>query len=96
MAVVYVGEVGVPIRLSTGLQLDVGDTHSIVAKKPSGATVEWSATIVDSTDAQYITQDGDLDERGMWVMQYKKVSGSTIRYGKVATLKVRDLFERGI
>ena len=73
----HVGDVGTAIVLVVeegGVPADIAAATAleIHAEKPSGATVKWTAAL-DGGGAdgrlRYVTQPGDLDEAGYWLLQ---------------------------
>lgn len=78
MQTMSVGDVGTEIRLTvtdqddTVVSLAAATVLEIHAQKPSGSTVEWTATLYGSGadgKIKYVTKTGDIDERGTWKIQ---------------------------
>lgn len=92
-AVAFVGEVGLPIRLDTAT--DIGDAtgFKVLAQKPGGTVVEWTAGLdpADTTDQTilYTTIAGDLSVAGLWTLQGKVTTATAVRYTEKVTLEVQ-------
>jgi len=76
MSKIYVGRVGVIIRLNAnpqdlpGLDIASANTLKILVKKPDGILKEWAASRYLETDKiQYTTKAGDLDLKGWYKVQ---------------------------
>ena len=72
----YVGTTGTEILLNTGSDISGATVTEMLVKKPSGATVTWTATILtgdpdlpDNVYLKYVVQAGDWDEEGEWEIQ---------------------------
>ena len=67
---IYKGQIGKPIDLVGTQDLTVFASVYIRYRKPSGATGQWQATVVDTYTARYVTVSAeDVDEHGKWVCQ---------------------------
>ena len=96
MASVYVGTVGLRIRVTFCIDISGAGTAKIRAEKPDETVVEWTATIEDAVAGVvfYDTQTGDLDQVGTWKINgIWDPTGDSVFYGKTACLLVRDLGE---
>ncbi len=99
MSKIYVGDVGKVIRLDTdpeglGIELATASTLKILVKKPDGTLDEWDATqYSDTTQIQYITQDGDLDIKGTYKFQAYIAWGTSEHKGETASVKVYEAFK---
>ena len=88
MTQLFVGDTGTQIILDCVVDISTATLMNIVAKKPNGVTVTWTATLNGTTAVQYITQATDIDTPGMWRMQaYVEMPGWNGR-GAVATINV--------
>ncbi len=68
MGKIYVHQTALSVKLTVGVDI-TGATPVVKYRKPSGATGEWSATIVDAANGviKYnIQNEGDIDETGTW------------------------------
>jgi hypothetical protein len=99
MAKVYVGDIGTEIRLDTNptnlpeIDIATATTLSILVQKPSGAEEEWVAVRFEDTNRIYhYTEDGDLDEAGIYKLQaFVAWADPTSEHrGETVPLKVYD------
>jgi len=96
MASVYVGTVGLRIRVTFCINISNPGAARIRAEKPDETVIEWTATIEDSVAGivYYDTQIDDLDQVGTWKINgIWDPTGDAIFYGKTACLVVRALGE---
>jgi len=70
----FVGDMGIKLRLYTGIDITGNYTLSIEYKKPDGVTGSWSAEEESTYYCTYILQSGDLDTAGEWEIQTYIVS----------------------
>jgi hypothetical protein len=74
------------------VDISTATTKQIILQKPDETTLTCNCSFyTDGTDGiiQYITQDGDLDQAGIWLLQtYIVMSGDEFRSG-VISFKVR-------
>ncbi len=89
----YKGDVGTEILLDTSSDLTDATNTKIRCKKPDGTTVEWAATIKETTKLSYITAAGDLDQAGMYRVQASLTLGSWSGLGETASFKILETFE---
>ena len=67
---IYKGDVGAIIRLTSSFDLSGATMARIYYTKPSGETGYWTATVYGTTAIQYTTtSEDDLDEAGQWNFQ---------------------------
>lgn len=83
-----VGDFGTSLNFS----VSSGDLTGLVSatiryRKPSGDTGEWVAAVSGST-VSYVTQEGDIDEDGVWYLQVFYDFGSVQRVTKVTSITV--------
>ena len=69
MSKVFVGDVGTVIILDTKVNITTATVRKILAEKPSGQSVEWTASLEGTTAIKYTIQAGDLDQEGIWMIQ---------------------------
>jgi len=93
MTKVYVGEVGLKIKVNTGVDLTNATSTLILVEKPDGTKVDWTATIEDASNGiiYYETQSGDLNQSGIYYIQAKVTfsDGDTL-FGERAELIVYE------
>jgi hypothetical protein len=85
---VYAGDVGTKIRLDSGSNISAATTLKIKYKKPDGSTGEWTAVLEGTTQAYYITQVNDLDQRGKWELQLFVVLPTWTGHGETCELQI--------
>ncbi len=90
---VYVGAVGIDITLDAEIDISTATTHEIRYKKPDGTKGAWTATIVDDTTLQYITESGDLDYEGEWKLQIYVVLPALTGRGATVIMHVYEDFD---
>lgn len=81
--------------IGTVIEIDIGEdvsrfTQAIAkVKKPDGTTTEWTLVQGDTNQLlQYTTQEGDLDQAGLWSVQtYVELPGGKW-HGKVDRFRV--------
>lgn len=90
MSDVFVGDVGTEILLDTGVDISAATVAKIKVKKPTGAALDWTATISGTRSVRYVIQTGDLDVAGRWKLQaYVEMPGWKGR-GDWVCLQVAD------
>lgn len=87
---VYVGDIGVKLRLYVNTDVSSGYNLYIKYEKPSGDTGTWSANAEDTYYCTYVTQSGTLDEAGEWKLQayITAAEGSNAVHGDITKLFV--------
>jgi hypothetical protein len=80
-----VGGVGIPLRATiidpaTCAPLDISSATTLEfwTRKPDATVATWTASFVtDGTDGriEYITQSGDLDTAGTWILEARIAGG---------------------
>lgn len=101
MSRVYVGAVGLRVRVQTTLDLvdETPTTCKIKVKKPSGAEVDWTATVEAPASGGVIYFDtvaGSLDEVGSYRLQAlvrRSSDAADLPLGETATLEVHQAFQ---
>lgn len=82
MAKVYVGAVGVVVKVDTQRNLSDVVNAKIMVRKPNGDIVEWPASI-EGSYLVYVTKDGDLDVDGFYKIQaYIETTDGKKEYGE--------------
>lgn len=89
----YSGEIGTEILLDTGSDLTGASDTKIKCKKPDGTTVEWVATIKETTKLSYITAAGDFNQTGRYRVQASLTLAGWSGLGETASFKVLETFE---
>lgn len=85
-----IGDWGTEIVLDTKEDISTATEYQIVGTKPDGTTVEWDAVIEDTTKVLYVTEEGDIDLAGTWVLRSRVVSPAGHWTGNRAKVKVVD------
>ena len=68
MTTMFVGDVGTEIILDCGVDITTTTVRNIIARKPDGTKVVWTAAVEGTTAIKYIAQTGDL-MAGKWAFQ---------------------------
>ncbi len=96
MSKIFKDDIGTKIELdidpygTAGVQDGDITSAKILVTKPSGAEVEWSAT-VDGKVVYHLTEAGDLDQEGDYVVQaYVELSSGWKGRGEKSTMSVYD------
>jgi len=95
MGKIYKNDVGVIIKIDTGIDLSECGSVKMLVRTPT-ADVEWNATLVAGASSQieYTTKEGDLSEAGDYLIQSYVIMGdNSVHRGETATLTVYDYFE---
>jgi len=88
---VFVGDYGVIIRVSTGIDLTSSTVHKFKIYKPNGIKIDWIATIELPAIAgvlTYTTIANDLDVKGEYKLQAEVTFPTGNFLGEVAVFKV--------
>jgi hypothetical protein len=92
----YTNEIGVVIRLNTGIDLTGATNPIIKVLRPDGSSVTWTATIVSINSSnsyvQYTTQSGDLNLPGLYRVQPFVNFSNWIGPGETASFEVYSPF----
>lgn len=81
----YAESFGVRINVTTEMDLTGYSTLELLVKKPNGTTVAWDLTVVSLTEGTcyYTTTDGDLDLKGVYLVQAHMITGDSEYYGDI-------------
>jgi hypothetical protein len=85
---VFVGDIGVQLKLNAGIDISNYTTLQIRYRKPTGVVGSWTATVSGTNYAIYDTLAGDLDVSGVWIVQIYIITSAYTAYGKKAQLFV--------
>jgi hypothetical protein len=87
---IFVGDIGIKLRLYVNTDVTSGYNLYIKYKTPSGSTGTWSAVAENTYYCTYIVQSGDIDEAGEWELQayITAVTGSNAVHGDKTKLYV--------
>lgn len=88
---IYVGDTGTAIELDTEADL-TGAAVAILAQKPDGTSVEWTA-VPTGAIVRYLTLADDLDQAGTWKLQAEVSTGAGKWLGATVKLKVYEEFK---
>jgi len=94
---IYKDTVGFNLYLETGIDLSGATNIELHIKKPDGSREEWSgATIYGTSQLNYVTQTGNLDQSGWYIAYPKLTLGDFTGYGNPDRFEVLDVldFER--
>jgi hypothetical protein len=78
---IYAGTVGLNINVDMKTTISAASAYSFEVKKPGGTTETWIPTIETSTKFRYITESGDIDEIGTYVIQPHLTLGAWTGHG---------------
>jgi hypothetical protein len=90
---VYVNDTGTKIRLNAASDISTQTVLKIDWKKPDNTEGSWDATLEGTTYACYITEDGDLDQAGIWKLQIYVEMPAWKGHGETVSMKVYEEFE---
>ena len=62
-------DIGTVFVLDTHVPLVGGSSYIIRVKKPDNTTVDWTASVTETTKLYYATVANDLDQRGKYYFQ---------------------------
>ena len=91
---IQLGDIGTAIRVLLAGGVDTGSitSSSIRYRKPTGATGQWTGTIVDGA-IEYTTVADDIDEAGVWYLQGFYDIGSWSGGTEVISITVEESIE---
>lgn len=87
---VFVGDIGTEIVLDCGQTITGATKLEIVARRPDGTNVTWTASADTTTAIKYATQANDLNQAGDWKLQAYIETASWKGRGAIVTLTVSD------
>ncbi len=93
---IYLGDYGVIVEVSTGIDLTLATSYELSITKANGRKVSWSPTpVVPLTGGliSYTTISGDLDVAGDYKLQAKVRFVSGYFIGETAVFHVYNLWE---
>ena len=93
MGKIYENDYGTVIDLDVGEDVSAATTFRIYYTKPSGTTGYWTASLQGTNKLRYTTQNGDLNEDGVWSLQARVSNGSSVWHGETVKLRVYALYE---
>lgn len=90
MAKIYQGDIGILVTVATGITLTGATPTLLNVKKPSGTTVQWTATIdpINAQQLNYTTLSGDLNEAGEYFIQPNITLGSQVLLGETVRVTI--------
>jgi hypothetical protein len=90
---IYVGEVGTIIDVDMGVDISLASAYELRVRKPDGTEVIWAPAILSGGQTlEYITETGDLDIAGDWIIQPWLEIGTWIGYGDPVNLVVYSIY----
>lgn len=93
MGKIYTTDYGTAIELDVGEDISDATTKQIKAKKSTGATVTWTATLVGTSVLRYVVQNGDLSVSGVWSLQARVVTPDGTWLGETVKMRVYAAYE---
>jgi len=91
MGKTYVGDIGTEINIDLCEDISAATDYKFDVIKPDGTTVEWAAEIDGTTKLRYLTEDGDLDIKGVYKIYPYVVLANWSGHGEPVTLPVYSL-----
>lgn len=89
----FKGDIGLEIIVETDFDLTGATVTDLKIKKPNGTIVTWDADIYDETKLRYVTEDGDLDQYGIYEGMARVAVGTWSGSGDIFEFKVRDTLD---
>lgn len=89
MARIYEGAVGVEILINMNMDISEATVHSMLVLK-DGTETTWSATVYQSNYLRYVTEDGDLDDTGTYIIHPNITLGGFSGLGDPVSFKVYE------
>ena len=90
----YIGSIGIPLNIETGVDLTLAVEVVIEVEKPSKKKYSWEASLYQTTNVRKILLEGDLDEVGIYYLQAKvKMLDGSVKYGATTAMKVYDSYK---
>lgn len=91
---IYVGDIGLKIRLDSQADLSGAAVQKILYRKPGDLTeYEWSATIEENRYVCYTVVEDDLDTAGEWLLQAYVETSTWEGRGETVRMTVYDIFK---
>ena len=88
---IYVGEYGRLLRFDTSPDnISTSENYTIRVQKPDDTLVEWTPVIEDSTHYTYLTQEGDIDQSGIWDIQLYLTLAPWTGFGEKINMRVHE------
>lgn len=92
MGRVFRGDIGVELRVDTGIDLSGATVTIIRVKKPNKQSVDWTPS-VSGTVLVYTTVAGDLDQKGVYnIISYVEFGSTSKHSGEVAEWEIFEPF----
>ena len=86
----HVGDVGAIIRLTSSTTISSITSPLVKYRKPSGTAGSWTGVLNGTTNLQYTTSAGDIDEKGVWTFQGHGTIGAFTGSSSKITLEVEE------
>ena len=88
---VFVGTIGIKVKVSTGVDLSGTPDVKLIISKPDGRKTEWSVSVEAPAEAGIVSKilsSTDLNVEGLWKVQVKVIKGEQTLYGDIASFMV--------
>jgi len=92
MAKIYTGATGVEIVVDMGEDMTGATGTVLQVRMPDGTEARWQASVSGTRSLRYVTQPGDLDQDGRYLIQPHLAIGGFSGPGEPFTLAVHELF----
>jgi hypothetical protein len=93
MSKMYVGDIGTIIILDVGITVASATSYSFKVIKPSGVIQDWTCTVNSTTSFKYATQNGSLNESGIYHIQAYATYPDWNGRSDTISFEVYDLFD---
>lgn len=90
---VYAGDTGTRITLGCGTNISTASALEIMARKPDGTAVTWTATLSGADSLYFDTLANTLDQAGDWALQARVTIGSGVWRGETILLTVHAAYD---
>jgi predicted acyltransferase (DUF342 family) len=92
---IYLGDIGTLILVNMGEDISAAEDIVFLVKKPNNSEVEWDAEIGDDDNVlEYIVEDGDLDQAGVYYINPSLKLGEWIGLGDTVKFTVLDKYKK--
>jgi hypothetical protein len=78
---IFISDVGVQIKLYTGVDISAATTANVRYKKPDASTGSWTGASASTYYVTYTTTAGVLDQNGDWEFQAYVVTPAFTKHG---------------
>ena len=80
MGKLFQNATGIIFNVDTGMNILGATTVELIVKKPDESVVKWKGKIVNNRFITYVTQEGDLDQVGTYILQAHVITSDGNEY----------------